>query len=119
MHIWNNIMNMEEFEEYLREHVPTSRVLSLKINPCLSIKRFGRRLWKCYGFCRISGPSFNEVLIEGYKGKSEEPMIQEKEKNAFIDMLYEVLKDACTKAGIGKVDLHFEEVKIIAWGSWN
>jgi hypothetical protein len=58
-------------------------------------------------------------MIEGYKGRSLEPMTYQTEERAFIDMLHEEIGNTFREAGLTNVTLDFRAATKVPWNSWN
>jgi hypothetical protein len=102
-------VNIEDFKDYffLIRNLPTE--FAVIVEPYISIKK-SEGVWYSYGFCYITNSFLDHILIEGYKGKSEEEIDIRKEENKFIDLLHLQLEGIFSELGIKNINYIFKPV---------
>lgn len=102
-------MNIEDFKDYLFliKNLPIK--ITVIVKPYISIKK-SEGVWYSYGFCYITSSFLNHILIEGYKGKSENEMNTKEEGNKFIDLLHLQLESVFSELGIKNINYIFKPV---------
>ena len=112
-------MTIDEFRKYLKKKIQLPTTILVTVKPCLSIAQVEPKCWKAYGYCQVSSMHFDEVLVEGYRAKSEIPLTKDSEEKMLTDLLYEELKNIFVEMGISNIEWKFEKVSMVPWGSWN